>query len=456
MQRLRYSRYLKTIVIILDILIIAAVYIFFFLYRNNFEIAKAKTEENILSLLLLSLFWILLSGRTKLYDIPRNLFFGKYLERIFTHIFLFLIGIALLAKVSNNDFLKYEKYWLVVAFSTILFLVKTFIFYTLKYIRSFGKNHRNVMFLDENPSTEVLKNTLIEKKDLGYLIFEFKGDSTNLKEIKEFWKENGIHTMFIPSESNTDQELKNKILREAELSKVKVSLVPNILLSNYFQYDFEYIDTQPVLNQAKLPLDNYTNTFLKRLIDIFLSIFVLAFIGIWLFPIIALLIKLESKGNVFFKQKRYGYHDEVFECIKFRTMVENEESSTKTTSKDDYRITKFGKFLRKTSLDETPQFINVLLGNMSVVGPRPHMLLVDDYYKPKIGRYSIRSHVKPGITGLAQVSGLRGDNGNDMEIEMKKRILADTFYIKNWSIILDLVIILKTLFLLLKGDKNAI
>ena len=105
----------------------------------------------------------------------------------------------------------------------------------------------------------------------------------NLKEIKEFWKENGIHTMFIPSESNTDQELKNKILREAELSKVKVSLVPNILLSNYFQYDFEYIDTQPVLNPAKLPLDNYTNTFLKRLIDIFLSIFVLVFIGIWLF-----------------------------------------------------------------------------------------------------------------------------------------------------------------------------
>jgi putative colanic acid biosynthesis UDP-glucose lipid carrier transferase len=129
MQRLRYSRYLKTIVIILDILIIAAVYIFFFLYRNNFEIAKAKTEENILSLLLLSLFWILLSGRTKLYDIPRNLFFGKYLERIFTHIFLFLIGIALLAKVSNNDFLKYEKYWLVVTFSTILFLVKTLFFY---------------------------------------------------------------------------------------------------------------------------------------------------------------------------------------------------------------------------------------------------------------------------------------------------------------------------------------
>jgi putative colanic acid biosynthesis UDP-glucose lipid carrier transferase len=145
MQRLRYSRYLKTIVIILDILIIAAVYIFFFLYRNNFEIAKAKTEENILSLLLLSLFWILLSGRTKLYDIPRNLFFGKYLERILTHIFLFLIGIALLAKVSNNDFLNTKNIGLLFFFNYFIFS-KNFIFYTLKYIRSFGKNHRNVMF----------------------------------------------------------------------------------------------------------------------------------------------------------------------------------------------------------------------------------------------------------------------------------------------------------------------
>ena len=102
-----------------------------------------------------------------------------------------------------------------------------------------------------------------------------------------------------------------------------------------------------------------------------------------------------------------------------------------------------------------PQFINVLLGEMSVVGPRPHMLLVDDYYKLKIGRYSIRSHVKPGITGLAQVNGLRGDIG-DMDIEMHKRILADTFYVKNWSFVLDLVIIFKTVFLVIKGDKKAV
>ena len=135
-------------------------------------------------------------------------------------------------------------------------------------------------------------------------------------------------------------------------------------------------------------------------------------------------------------------------------MYENGESSTKTTQVNDVRITKLGKFLRRSSLDEMPQFINVLLGEMSVVGPRPHMLLVDSYYKAKIGRYTVRSLVKPGITGLAQVSGLRGDMG-DMSIEMKKRILADIFYVKNWSLVLDLVIIFKTTFLFVMGDKKA-
>lgn len=135
-------------------------------------------------------------------------------------------------------------------------------------------------------------------------------------------------------------------------------------------------------------------------------------------------------------------------------MVVNEDSYTKTTEKNDKRITKIGKFLRKTSLDEMPQFLNVLKGEMSVVGPRPHMIAVDDHYKPKIGRYSLRSLVNPGITGLAQVNGLRGDSG-DGEVEMNKRILADAFYVRNWSFVLDLVIIFKTVLLVIKGDENA-
>lgn len=456
MQRLRYSRYLKSAVIILDIVIVAIVFIFFFLQKNQYDYLKAQNEENLFSLLLLSLFWILLSGRTKLYSIPRNLTYTLYVERIITHIFIFLLGIILLARVSNNEFLKYERFWIAISLFVLLFIVKSGIFFLLKYIRSLGVNHRNVLFLSKNSSSEILKNTISKRKDLGYKLFELPNEELEIGLLKKFWKEKGIHTIFLPSEHILEKKLEEKIFIEAENDKVRVVLIPNIIQEEFMKYELSYIESQPLLIPTKFPLEYYTNSVLKRIFDILFSVSFLIFIASWLFPIIAIIIKATSKGKIFFTQKRYGYHDEVFECIKFRTMIENEESSTKTTAKNDYRITKFGKFLRKTSLDETPQFINVLLGDMSIVGPRPHMLLVDNFYKPKIGRYSIRSLVKPGITGLAQASGLRGDNGEDMEIEMKKRVLADTFYVKNWSIILDFVIIFKTIFLLIKGDKNAI
>lgn len=455
MQRLRYSRYFKSVVIILDIIIVAAVFLFFFLKRNSFDFAKTETEQNLLTLLLLSLFWILLSGRTKLYSIPRNLTYTLYVERIITHIFIFLLGIVLLARVSNNDFLKYERFWITSTLFIILFSVKSLIFFTLKHIRKLGSNHRNIMFLAENSSSEILKNIILQRKDYGYKLFEYKEAEFDIENLKTFWNENGIHTVFIPSDNNLEKDIKDQILKLAVNNKVKISLIPSIAHNEFFEYDLSYIETQPILSPAKFPLNYYSNRSLKRLFDFGFSLLVLLFIGVWLFPIIAILIKLNSKGNVFFKQKRYGFHDRVFECIKFRTMIENDESSTKTTSENDTRITKIGKFLRKTSLDEMPQFFNVLMGEMSVVGPRPHMLLIDDYYKTKIGRYAIRSLVKPGITGLAQVNGLRGDSGN-IDLEMKKRILADSFYVKNWSLVLDAVIIFKTIFLFIKGDKKAL
>lgn len=455
MQKIRYSRYFKTAIIILDITIVAAVFIFFFLKRHSYDLYQAKTEQNILSLLLLGLFWILLSSRTKLYSIPRNLTYTLYVERIITHIVIFLIGIVLLARVSNNDFLKYERFWITVTLFIILFIVKSFIFSFLKYIRSHGGNYRNVMFLAEDSSSEILKNTILQRKDYGYKIFKFDYENIEIEKLKKFWFENEIHTVFMSSESKIGKQLEERVFREAENHKVKILLIPSLVQNDFLEYDLGYIETQPILLPSKFPLSYYTNGIIKRTFDIIFSLFVLIFIGSWLFPIIALLIKIDSKGNVFFRQKRYGFHDEVFECIKFRTMIENGESSTKTTAENDHRITKIGKLLRKTSLDEMPQFINVLKGEMSVVGPRPHMLLIDNYYKSKIGRYAVRSMVKPGITGLAQVSGLRGDNGN-MDIEMKKRILADSFYVKNWSMTLDFVIILKTIVLIFKGDKNAI
>lgn len=439
----------------LDLLVIASIFIFFFLSRNqNLKYNQETWYQNLFSLALLFLFWMLLSGRTKIYNIPRNLTYTLFLERLLVHFLLFILGLLLLGKVSYNVFFNSDIYWLSFYLFFFIFLAKSLIFFGIKYIRSLGINHRNIMFLNENSSSEVLKNVLKERKDYGYKIFEYPKTEIKPDELVEFWKSNGIHTLFIPIENTYDDREEKEIFRLAEANKVNISLLPSIAQNNFFLYNMGYIQTQPVLNQAKYPLDYYSNFLLKRAFDIVFSVIVLVGICSWLFPIIAILIRLSSKGPVFFIQERYGFHEEVFRCIKFRTMVVNEESSTRTTAENDSRITRLGKVLRKTSLDEMPQFLNVLKGEMSVVGPRPHMLAVDDYYKPKIGRYSLRSMVSPGITGLAQVNGLRGDAGN-VKVEMNKRVLADAFYVRNWSFLLDFVIIMKTILLLITGDKNA-
>ncbi|WP_276875186.1 exopolysaccharide biosynthesis polyprenyl glycosylphosphotransferase [Chryseobacterium joostei] len=455
MQRIRYSRYLKSIIILLDLMVIASIFIFFFISRN--EDLKYHTEtwyQNAFSLMLIFLFWVLLSGRTKIYNIPRNLTYTLFLERLLIHFISFILGVLLIGKVSKNVFFNSDIYWLSFYLFAFIFLAKSFIYFSIKYFRSLGANYRNVMFLGDNDSTEILKNIFKNRKDYGYKIFEYNSLDINTGELVDFWKSNGIHTLFLSTENSYNEDVESKIFKLAEDNKVHISLIPSITQSDFFLYDLGYIQTQPVLNQARYPLDYYSNFLMKRTFDIAFSIIVLIFICSWVFPIIAILIKTTSKGPVFFLQKRYGFHEEVFDCVKFRTMVVNDESTTQTTKENDSRITRIGKFLRKTSLDELPQFLNVLKGEMSVVGPRPHMLAVDNYYKPKIGRYSLRSMVSPGITGLAQVNGLRGDSG-DVEVEMKKRILADAFYVRNWSFVLDLVIILKTVLLVIGGDKNA-
>ncbi len=457
MQQLRFSRYFKGFIILLDILIIAAVFVFFFIRRNyDLKIRDVDWEQNILSILLLTLFWILLSGRTRLYDIPRNLTYTLYLERIVTHILIFLFGIILLGKVSNNIFLKTERFDLAISIFIVFYLLKSAIFFLLKSIRSMGINIRNIMFLgSRNDARQILEEVLRTRSDYGLVIYDYPEGPVDTFQLTEFWRENGIYTLYMPTDNaGISAETRSEIFRLAENCKVRIALIPAIDQNNFFNYEINYIETQPVLTQSKFPLQYFTNFLLKRVWDLLFSLVILVAVCSWLFPLVAILIKLDSKGPVFFRQKRYGLNDRIFNCIKFRTMVVNDQSATRTTQKNDDRITAVGKFLRFTSIDEMPQFINVLLGHMSVVGPRPHMLLVDDYYKTRIGRYAIRSMVKPGITGLAQVNGLRGDYG-DMSIEMKKRILADTFYVKNWSMVLDLVIILKTVFLVIRGDKKA-
>ena len=192
---------------------------------------------------------------------------------------------------------------------------------------------------------------------------------------------------------------------------------------------------------------------MKRSFDVLFSFFIIFGILIWLGPILAILISLESRGPIFFVQKRSGIDNREFQCFKFRSMAMNSKSDIIQAGKNDMRVTTIGKFLRKTSIDELPQFYNVLFGNMSVVGPRPHMLKHTDEYASKVDKYMVRHFVKPGITGLAQVRGYRGEIEKDSDIQ--NRIKFDIFYIENWSFLLDLKIIVQTALTVFKGDEKA-
>jgi putative colanic acid biosynthesis UDP-glucose lipid carrier transferase len=214
----------------------------------------------------------------------------------------------------------------------------------------------------------------------------------------------------------------------------------------------------PVVNIGFLPLDKKENKIAKRIFDIlFASTFFLT-IGIFIFPLIAFIIKITSKGPVFFKQERWGINNKKITCYKFRSMVKDSSDldavgNYNQATKDDPRITTIGKLLRKTNLDELPQFWNVLLGNMSVVGPRPHPTPLNIESAQTVDNYMLRHLVLPGITGLAQVNGCRGETKTTEE--MQRRVNFDLYYIHRWSFWLDLQIIIQTVVNIFRGDQNA-
>lgn len=214
-----------------------------------------------------------------------------------------------------------------------------------------------------------------------------------------------------------------------------------------FSNDFQF------LSYRFEKLENLSERLKKRTFDILFSLFVIIFILSWLFPIIALIIKLQSKGPILFKQTRNGRENKTFTCYKFRSMYAQNFDPKVQARKNDSRITPIGKFLRKSNIDELPQFFNVLKGEMSVIGPRPHMVEHNEMYDAIIDKYLVRNFIKPGISGWAQVNGLRGET-NDIEL-MRQRVQFDIEYIDNWSLMFDVRVIFLTIYLTFKGDKNA-
>ncbi|HVG14438.1 MAG TPA: undecaprenyl-phosphate glucose phosphotransferase [Chitinophagaceae bacterium] len=262
----------------------------------------------------------------------------------------------------------------------------------------------------------------------------------------------GVNEIYTTIAPETNMSIYN-LMQAADQACIRFKVVADLNLFIRKPIYIEYVGNMPVLSLRKEPLNEVSNRIRKRLYDILISSFVTIFILSWLVPLIALLIKLESKGPVFFLQKRSGKDNKPFTLIKFRSMHMTTDAHVKQATKDDSRVTKIGKFLRKTSLDEFPQFLNVLMGQMSIVGPRPHMLKHTQDYSKLLDQYMVRQFLKPGITGWAQINGYRGETKTIKQME--KRVEFDLWYLENWNLWLDSKIVLMTALNMAKGEKNA-
>ena len=248
------------------------------------------------------------------------------------------------------------------------------------------------------------------------------------------------------------KELQN-LINFADNNLIKVKIIPDNKETFSRAMTIELYDNIPVLNLRKVPLDTEYGRLSKRAFDVVFSSFVILFVLSWLTPILFILMQLESPGPLYFKQKRHGFKRQLFWCYKYRSMTASSTANSKMATKNDVRITRLGAILRKTSIDELPQFFNVFLGEMSVVGPRPHMELHTWDYEVSVDKYLVRHFVKPGITGLAQIKGYRGEITHKADIFNRTKL--DIFYVEKWSLALDIQIIGQTLINAFMGEDKA-
>ncbi|MCR4029645.1 exopolysaccharide biosynthesis polyprenyl glycosylphosphotransferase [Flavobacterium panacis] len=335
--------------------------------------------------------------------------------------------------------------------------------YVLNNIKSWVKKPFTVAIWGFNPTSIQLASKL----ESNSYFFNFLGIINDADEDKAVDKasfnhaliniihsasEKGIQELYIVVKTEFIDDL-NTYFELADRYCIRLKFVPDLSSISKFSFSSTSYENFHIIRPRHEPLQNAYNRLVKRVFDIVFSLLVITFVLSWLYPILAIIIKRQSKGPVLFKQLRTGKKNQSFYCYKFRSMAVNTDSDSVQAKKGDMRVTPIGKFIRRTSLDELPQFFNVLQGDMSVVGPRPHMIKHTEDYNSQINDFMVRHFVKPGITGLAQISGHRGETKKVSD--MKKRVKADIEYLQNWSLIKDLKICLLTVVLTLKGDENA-
>ena len=444
----RYSKYLRPISIIFDLLVVSS-FVYLFLDQSLFRVTP---------ILVFSALWIISAFITKFYEVYRFTKLIRIISYIFYQLLLFSILVFAFfgAVQSPTPGLSQTLVFLLYTF-IIISLFKLTLFYALQSYRlGFGGNFRKTIIIGNDESVTELKEFFLNQKELGYenrMTFKFNHPSDlNLDECFDFILTRNIDEVYCSANELDESQISRLItFCENNFKILKFISKRGGLLSKKLKTDTYGLST--VQSLREMPLSNDFNTILKRTFDITFSLFIIIFLLSWITPIIGLLIKIESRGPVLFKQIRNGIKFREFTCYKFRSMIENNDADIQQATKNDKRVTKIGKILRKTSLDELPQFFNVLIGNMSVVGPRPHMIRENERYSKSVDKFMVRHFVKPGITGLAQVKGFRGEIETDEDII--NRVKYDIYYLENWSLILDLNIVFLTTINFLTGQKKA-
>jgi putative colanic acid biosynthesis UDP-glucose lipid carrier transferase len=465
LSRHRFSRYFKLLFVVWDVLLLNfSIVLSAWLRFGNLEKLFIKEVQTVS--FLSNLIWIALLLRNDSYRIvriePLESILKRTTKKIIFHIVVVTFFVVALkySQISRLRLLYFYAF-----FFGLLMLSRFLSMEVLKYIRAKGYNFKNVIIVGANDAGERIRKTLSKDLTYGYRFLGFFDEKVDpfafisspvlggFDDVESYLVSHQVDEMYVALHID-NVDVISKLIKICEHHMVRIKFIPDFqLYTKSNKVEISFYENTPVLMFRTEPLEYTVNRLLKKAFDIVFSLGVILLIFPWLFPIIMILIKIESPGPVFFKQERSGRDNESFFCWKFRSMRVNKQADKLQAGKGDERITRFGAFIRKTSIDELPQFFNVFLGDMSVVGPRPHMVNHTKQYTDLIGNYLVRQYTKPGITGWAQVNGYRGETRE--LIDMQNRVEYDIWYIENWSILLDIKIIIKTVINIFKGEENA-
>ena len=413
--------------------------------------------------------WYICSQVSHLYSDLRSKKFSEEITYILFTVFLFIILLSSFLFFISKEVRVTNKF-LGTYFISLFFLVTLFKYIIRKYLHSIlykGQLLNHILLIGSTPAAKDFYDTINYYYYYGYKCIGFIDNYESklngckylgtLDNLSEVLSQNHIDEVIVALPNSQHENIK-ACIETCDHHAKRIRMIPDLYLYASSNIQINTIGLLPVITLRSLPLDKAENRSLKRFFDIVFSLAFFVLIGWWFMPLIALIIKLTSKGPIFFKQERWGLNNKKIFCYKFRTMYYGSPETDANgdflqASSNDPRITPLGKFLRKNNIDEYPQFWNVLLGSMSVVGPRPHVTPLNLASIESVDKYLQRHLVKPGITGWAQVNGSRGETSQPGA--MQRRVNYDLYYIHRWSFWLDCQIILQTTINLIKGDQNA-